>query len=697
MKVWKDLKLSFDRSFSFARFRQISWLVVFLAISFAIFYGLNEVLGRKVKHPMQLFELMIDPGTFAAMPYEESIRDRYGLNEEDVEKAQVAQPAVAMSQTVQPVEQMPDKTKAELTDEWVEEKAYSLGFRIFELIITLFGAAFFTGILISIISNMLEGHVEQFKKGLIRYDFSDHILILGANEMLANMLKAFSQDEKASKRDVVILSTFDTEQLRARLYSELNDMELKKVVLLFGSRDSDEELRHVNVAKAASVYIIGEEEETHHDARNISCCERVTKLCQDRKEKLKCFMVINNLSSYHVLQYRRENDFPKLEMTIINLMENRAQSVLVTRRFDSTLKYPAIDRDGISADSDYRVHFVVVGMTQMALSMATTVAQIAHFPNFSTKGKKTRITFIDPNIEQEMNFFKGHYDSLFQLSYSCLRRYEDGQMKTIMEQVPNPEYGDFLDVEWEFIDGGVETAPVRDLIRQWSDQRNPEYLTIAVCNNTSEENIATSLYLPEEVYTNQIPLFVYQPEKGDVLLQAMKTSRYGNIYPFGMLHDCYDPQLQERIRYAKRINYLYTKGEDFVQMPSCEEDLNAEWYNLSFANQLSNIYAVNSAPTKLRSIGLSEEQPVELTEEQIEMLATMEHNRWNMEKLLVGFKPLTIQQEAEYTNEQKKQLKQKFVHHLIRPNDEIPAGARIYDLLICRYIYKIIEKPQGVN
>lgn len=116
-----------------------------------------------------------------------------------------------------------------------------------------------------------------------------------------------------------------------------------------------------------------------------------------------------------MFQYQKASPVLQTELTLIDIHESWAQQVLVNRKY-SNLVYPAIDREGIGADSNKRVHFVVIGMNQMGLAMATTVAHIAHFPNFKTKHKKTKITFIAPEIEQEMNFSK----DIIRVCLSCL-------------------------------------------------------------------------------------------------------------------------------------------------------------------------------------------------------------------------------------------------------------------------------------
>lgn len=672
MNLRKSIKLYIDRSISSARLLQVSWLLGLLFLLFGVFYAVNELLldeQAKIRKPSRIVELLVDPGVFASMPAD----DGGGAGEDH-----------------RP--------------------------RVFEFIITIFGAVIFTGLTISIISNMLEARVSAFKAGRVRYRFSGHILILGANQMLANMIRALADDDATRRKDIVVLTSSSVEELSARLYSELDSRCRRNVTLLLGSRDSEEELLSVGLPRAERVYIVGEDDEEWHDALNVECLEKIGRLCRKLPASPECFMVINNLSTYHVFKYipgAERKSTPEetgrtavsrpplpspapLRLTVINSLENWAQQVLVSRRYGD-LVYPALDHGvRIGPSSDCRVHFVVVGMTQMAQAMATTAAHISHYPNFREgDGRtRTRITFIAPDIRQEMDFFKGHYRPLFDLSLSRYVGWNaEGEM-VCREEAPRADYGDFLDVEWEFVDGGIETEEVRALIGSWCACADCELLTMAVCGNNSAANIAAALYLPDTVFEHGIPVFVYQNSTGKIVEQAHKTSRYSNIYPFGMAHDCYDPSLRLRLLHAKRINYLYHHKDNFEGMPG-ERELDTLWYRLRFADRLSNIYAVNSIPTKLRTMGRDGDCAVQepLSDREVELLSRVEHSRWCVEKLIVGFRAIPAARRDMLSEREALALKkEKFMHACICPYDRLTEATKDYDRLFTRHIFDIIGR-----
>lgn len=658
-KIWKRYLRWFDRAFSSGWIGQIS----FLSIIILFFVALWMLISILVLHDFpdngqinRIVELMMDPGAF--------------MNSDTGEKH---------------------------------------GFPVaFSWIISISGVVLFTAMLITIIGNIVGNRIGEYKKGMVRYDFDDHILILGANAMLVNMLKEIAKDSILKNKKVVVLTKNDTELLQDSIKVQYPIcMKELDITFLCGCREQEESLRYVQAGEAYNIYILGEDDEIDHDSKNIKCWEQIQVLCEEIRRPISCYLVVDRLSSFHVFQYSNNGGNDKLHLTIINSLESWAQRVLVARDFEKDKKYPSI-LGKTEEDYSKNVRFVIFGMTQMSYAMATTVAHIVHKPDFipGTEAKKTKISFVLPNIEQEMNFFKGHYEQLFKLSNAVNLKWNNEIEKWTEKQVavPDPEIGDFLDVEWEFIDGSIEDDNVRKLLIDYADS---SVLSIAICNHQIESNIAASLYLPSELYDKEIPIFVYQPNEGNIIKSANSTAKYKNVYPFGMKQDCYDPLFKTRLTKAKRINYLYhleNNGRPFIGMANNKE-IDELWNeNTSYALMYSNMYAANSIPMKLELLGIATKKLItgeSLTEIQVEKLAEMEHNRWNMEKLLMGFQALPQKERAELnrgigsgdenTIAYNKKLKAAFKHKDIAPYKELLVSSKNYDRAIVRNIISVIN------
>lgn len=107
---------------------------------------------------------------------------------------------------------------------------------------------------------------------------------------------------------------------------------------------------------------------------------------------------------------------------------------------NAKVKYPALDREPITWESDRYVHFVIIGMSRMGVALGVEAAHLLHFPNFCRdKRLKSRITFIDADADKEMNFFRGRYRHYFDLSLSYYRDME--QIEKVHTILPNQVYG----------------------------------------------------------------------------------------------------------------------------------------------------------------------------------------------------------------------------------------------------------------
>lgn len=599
------------------------------------------------------------------------------------------------------------------------------GFPVFlQFLVTMTGAVIFTAMLITVLGNIISNRIDDFKKGRVRYRFDDHILVLGANSMLVNMLKEFVQTGIHEGKKIVVLTTQDTLELHDRIVSYIPGLQdVLDITFLNGSRVVEQTLENVQVGEAHSIYILGEDNEIDHDSVNLQSWDLVRKLCSDVAGTKQCYLVVDRMSTYHVLQYGKKPVDTHLYLNIIHSLENWAQRVLVSREYQfdgdeehlcsEAGRYPAIDRGGIDQDSSKTVRFVIYGMTQMSYAMASTAAHIAHYPNFiKDRSKKTKICFVAPNIREEMDYFLGHYDNLFQLSKATCFSQKDEKSPLVANIVrtPRADLGDFLDIEWEFIDASIESAQFRDHLTQWA-MNDDEYLTLAICNNESDANMAAALYLPEIIYVKDIPVFVYQPLSGEVLKYAHGTGRYSNVYPFGMKDECYDPMFRKRIVKAKRINYIYD-AENFGRLycgMGASEEVESKWNSLDqYVYRFSNLYAANSIPTKMRSIGIDPDAidaDMMLTDAQVDLLSVVEHNRWNMERLLLGIYAIPIdernvinhllksdkKEEEELGKSMARLVKHNNRHKDITPYDDLPERSKNYDRAIVRNILDVIR------
>lgn len=593
-----------------------------------------------------------------------------------------------------------------------------------QVVLVFVGSFLFSGFVITYIGNLLRTRLRSYRNGTTRYKFNNHILFLGGSKMILPMIKELYKDEKYRNLDFVVLTEAEPTEIRRQIGGFLTDEEKKrlKITVLRGNRDDRESLKSVHIDKASRIYIIGENPfDSEHDSTNMESWNLAKELCSDRMS-VPCFLVFNRASTAFIFRHMEEGDTNScLDTTIVNRLESVAQRVLVHNGNEKN-NFPALDRGGIGKNSQRIVHFVLYGMTAISYALSTTAAHLCHFPNFvkrkedgswgENKELRTRITLIAPNIKEEMNFFTSHLNSLFNISKCNVydSQWEPGNApKSWNNKATMDDIGDFLDIEWDFVDGNIADDRIRKLLLEYykMNQEGKTYLTLALCQKETDKNIAAALYLPSEFHNIEyednekskvdfektIPIFVFQPENEELLKTANREiNMFKNIFPFGSVKESYDPSIRSRINEGKRIHYIYKRGEDYALMTSDQDELDRQWREANYADQMSNIYSASHIGVKLRSMG----KRTQLSEEDIQLLAITEHNRWNVEKLLMGFEALPAsERKKQYDDkglEELRELKKQFKHYCIEPYSELIPDDKVYDFIIVKNIGDIIQR-----
>ena len=444
----------------------------------------------------------------------------------------------------------------------------------------------------------------------------------------------------------------------------------------------------------------------------------------DRRKRV-CKVLFEYQTTYSIFQFSDVATEVKQAMHFIpfNRYESWARRVIVdnhalalidendkqcehAKEHENKVTYRPLDGyEGIRFDDEQRVHFIVIGMSKMGVAMGVQALFQAHYPNYvKNSSLRSRITFIDANAEQEMQFFKGRYASLFELAR---HRYIDAN--TCKENQLNSRYGwvdptrqkdypwkhlskngkNFLDVEIEFVKGELESEGVREYLRQVTADENSK-VTIAICLPETHQAVAAALYLPAEVYPKVQEIWVYQREAADIITNLNPETNtnnevnehYKKLKPFGMLYGEY---IDSRTYYLKAllVNGIYDLDENKVSKQPDMGDkkqykyLRTSWNSLSVEKKWSNKYFVDTIYQKIRSAipGMSKEtavggynnskffcegwyQTVKDALKDATNLAECEHNRWNVQQLLLGFTPADKTTYQYICTEQKKTAKQ---------------------------------------
>lgn len=570
------------------------------------------------------------------------------------------------------------------------------------LICAIAGIFCLSGFAVSSLVSFITRVSERWKKGLLHYNsfFSDYVVIIGVNEQTATIIKKCLKEPGV--KYVLIQTRKDVEKERAKLELKLEKAEEGKIVFYFGDRALNEDVLTLHLEKAKEVYILGEdmryENEEDHDAYNVSCLEHIArymydnKRTKDRNKKLKCHVNFEYQSTFMAFKfthlYRGLNE--TIEFLPFNVHEIWAKKILVDtyavvpsgknaekKVFDylplDTIKVAVGDEKAeyIQFDSEETVHLVVVGMNQMGVALAMQAALLMHLPNFHRDNKlRTTITFIDNAAIKEGEFLRGRYDALFSLCRYrevIVGKDEFGKVEwknpmkngrySFMRKNTDDQYENFMDIQWEFIEGNVASSDVRSYLSSIAaDERKST--TIAVCFNNPQQSIATALYLPEKVLKRALQVLVYQQNTMD-MIEKVATSetewkRYGKLRPFGMIEGCYSGVVFDN-KLAKFANMAYAERDltpvsNEPTKESFRHRTDRLWGELGIVYKLANIDLVDSFGLKLRSMGLNEYGDAEKLVQYAKCsdkkndcfacVAKAEHLRWLTERLTMGYRPL---------------------------------------------------------
>jgi hypothetical protein len=635
------------------------------------------------------------------------------------------------------------------------------GWALFVSSITfIIGAFIFNGAIIAIITNSIERRVANHNEGYIHYLKSGHYIIMGYDDMVPSFIShIFDTDKDAyvlvlsSTESTVIkekLSTsFSEEKMKHIIvnyghktsmdyYQDIH-LETAEHVFIIGDHHKPAH-DAINVECVDSVYRYLSDSKVTQRPGGITC-------------------VFKDLDTYAA--FKTSDIFKKLAdlgiaFTPYNFYSGWAKQVFVKREYKdfdnpdtNPYKYPAVYGKGITPDNDKYVHLVFVGTTNFAVAFAMEAAHVLHFPNFDNKKQsvKTRITFIEKNADKEKDEFIIRNRHFFEVQLYYYRDLSENSTNDKETQCTeflqfSGDDANFLDVEFEFIKGDVFSKKVQDEISNWASDTKNQYLSLFLALSDQRQNFVMGMNMPDAVYDNEIPVFIRQDRSDNFVTNLRnvdkkngeeklpyatvsedgtfdsqkRDARYANIYPFGMNETAFSAD-NRSLKRAKLINYLYEtanyntyKFQGLLALDAIPErkiwaDADAMWHKLSVALKWSNLYNSYTIRTKLACLramrGLNIEDKTHdydsLSEYEVDVMARVEHNRWNVEKLLMGYRKPKKNEDKyahpEFAGKLKKN-KNLYIHHDIRPYDDLDIIKEL-DHEFSRYIPWIMKMTEG--
>lgn len=597
------------------------------------------------------------------------------------------------------------------------------------VVANLCGLAVIEGIILTLLINWVSNRKSRHLSGEARYDFifsKPHATILGGHPLVANM--AADLINSADNEYVLIQTRGDIPELRKQIKSLVgSEDDVEKIVIYTGSRTSMHELRELRLHTSTAIYIIGESEEidgTSTDALNLECRDIINRLYEESQPsevKIDCHVMLLNPSSFKAFQF---TDIPSEKNGIFRFFpfgyyETHARQVLTSRPENSDNPYIPLDgRDGISFYTPERVHLIVIGMTDMGKAMAIEAAHIAHYPNFlnpSLGNPRTLITFIDRDAKEGMAQLSAEYRDLFLLAR---RRFIKADYSGIVSDETfdplndpdsmSPYAGNYLgenliDIEFEFIEGDVYTSVIQKYLSEScspaGNKAIKDLTTIIVACEDSGEAFSIASNMEDAVYDHALQILVYQKKSGALVetLASGKTAgeraKFAALKPFGMAGDfsyvrLNDDMLPLLVAYVykcvdEKVHFSYIDDAEVRKM------LEELWRGMEStkgksltAYRRSNIYCADAMASKVRAVVRAQKESAPLDDD---ILAATEHNRWVIEQLLTGMRPVDVSYAGRLPVTEKDErfmLKSRNVHPDLISYSLLAESAKTYDKAI---------------
>ena len=463
------------------------------------------------------------------------------------------------------------------------------------------------------------------------------------------------------------------------------------------------------LASISEIVLLADDEKTMEEADNEVMCV-LRKIAEwyapDSRhgKRLLCHLLLRSQSLLHMIRlegFCKEIE-EKLEVNPFTIEDQWSQNVSLH-----------LDREPITKQSDKTVHLVLFGMSQVAEQVAINAAHVCHFPNYLQQGHqlRTRITVIDDEAIEKSNEWIQRYKHLFDNSYY---RFIDTRQRPAVIEVSRPMYQereDFVDVEWEFVSASPYDRLVREKLTQWS-MSQLQLLSIVFANQTNDV-LNDALHLPAAVVDAKVPVYVYM-RNDDAYCQMRHSDNTPCLHPFGMVSRGYDVNIP-LVKMAKTVNYIYDRcyeenDKDWNGHLRFAVEIDAEkrdslWTRMSGAKRMSNIYNAMTIGVKMRSMGFQDDEwdkVYDMSQEEMETLAEVEHNRWSVEELILGWRPCNDEEQraVEADVAMKEQFKKRKIHYDLRAyNDLRPDGTgrpvQVYDRCLSACIPLIAKESKG--
>lgn len=519
--------------------------------------------------------------------------------------------------------------------------------QIFYLIISAIGAIFFSGVLISTITNGFMRRIEDLNNGKVRYkSLYNHDVIIGSNEILLSVIKFLSYNNTSNK--IVIVSNNKIDKLTNTI--ESLDTKIRNRIILYKDNILNKSfLASIEFVKCNRIVIIGDKPLNLCDSDNITILSILHKYAIDnpkRDKALDCF--VSYKDDYMLLNYCRNAEAGKIHIIAFNYyslwadrvfgygqLYNNMHNVLhnkKSKKLSNIFDYSPIIP---IKEGEYCAHIVILGFNNVAAEIVKSLIKNAHFDCFDEKNRKGRtIISVISNNTVEIARFKIRY-----------------------------HYEYIQDIELRFIEINNKSTDCLKIIDGYASEYK-EKLYIVIADLNIEHNILIANNLPLSVKRMELPVLVYYNHFNQYVYPLNNIgNKIKHIQLMGFTNSFIN--LSGALNEAKALRYVHIlkkdfghdKASDFVFDDKTNAKIDEVWFgNETSKGQIDNprqliLSTINSLMNLIDSLGLelcTLDESEEMDEQFINRFCQILHRQEIAWHIMAGYYPGDKDDEYEF-------------------------------------------------
>ncbi|MGQ0701875.1 MAG: NAD-binding protein [Gemmatimonadales bacterium] len=444
----------------------------------------------------------------------------------------------------------------------------------------------------------------------------NHVIIGGLGRRALQCVKCERGKPPGLRRKVVVVDRNPPEDMAKRCASE-------GAIVITGDINDPAVLRGAGLRRAAELWALCAE-----DSVNCETAVHAGAVLSEFSRKqgmppLECNVHLSDIDLRVEMQRYADLAVPGVPLLVrfFDVYDFEARRVL--------LHDLPIDHDGIGSHESRRPHLIILGFGRMGRSIALRAAKLGHFANgVADPGRRLRISVID-RIGQT------HEAGL-------LFRY--------------PQFRSTCELDVHTMD--IESPAARRLVEDWCAEPDA-LISLAVCFDDALRATEVALRLVPDLRSETLRAAVRVADRdglGKIVDRVWGTSSTAElpgptsaafrVRTFGLLHEgCCEAALDDGTEELARAIHADYITQQLARGANPAERSLAPWDALDEDLRESNRQQADHIVIKLRAIRcqeVSHRDPRPAVEQfapgEVELLAQLEHLRWNAERVLAGWR-----------------------------------------------------------